>query len=74
VVVIATRNPYDVGDLPAAQTYLASYSWAQPAMQAVANVVVGRVDPTGRPVRIPAAGDPATTLYPYGFGLDYGRR
>jgi beta-N-acetylhexosaminidase len=41
-------------------------------MEAVARVLLGEVQPSGRlPVRIPAAGDPATTLYPYGFGLGF---
>jgi beta-N-acetylhexosaminidase len=70
VVVVATRNPYDVAQLPRASTYLASYSWTRPSMRAVARVLLGRIEPTGRlPVRIPAAGDPATTLYRYGHGL-----
>ena len=33
----------------------------------------GAVSPTGKlPVDVPAAGDPATVLYPFGFGLGYG--
>jgi beta-N-acetylhexosaminidase len=72
VVLVATRNPYDIADLTQASTYIASYSWTAPAMQAVARVLVGDVNPAGRlPVRIPAADDPNTTLYPYGHGLGY---
>jgi beta-N-acetylhexosaminidase len=41
-------------------------------MQAVGRVLFGDVDPVGKlPVRIPAADDPNTTLYPFGFGLGY---
>jgi len=72
VVLVATRNPYDIASLGQAQTYLASYSWSKPSMQAVARVLFGRVEPSGRlPVRIPAADDPNATLYPFGFGLGY---
>ena len=72
VVVIATRNPYDIAKLTQVPTYLASYSWTRPAMEAAARVLVGEVNPLGRlPVRIPADGDPSTTLYPYGYGLGY---
>jgi beta-N-acetylhexosaminidase len=72
VVVVATRNPYDVASLPRASTYLATYSWSRPSMHAVARALLGEVGPTGRlPVRIPDAGDPDSTLYPFGFGLGY---
>ena len=72
VVVVATRNPYDVADLDWARTYIATYSWTKPAMGAVARALFGRIDPSGRlPVRIPSAVDPNVTLYPYGFGLGY---
>jgi beta-N-acetylhexosaminidase len=72
VVLVATRNPYDIAQLTQASTYLASYSWARPAMQAVARVLRGRIKPAGRlPVRVPAADDPSTTLYRYGHGLSH---
>jgi beta-N-acetylhexosaminidase len=72
VVLVATRNPYDIASLTQVQTYLATYSWTKPAMGAVARVLLGKVDPTGKlPVRIPSADDPNVTLYPYGFGLGY---
>ena len=72
VVLVATRNPYDIAALTQVPTYIASYSWTKPAMEAVGRVLLGEVNPVGKlPVRIPAADDPATTLYPYGFGLGY---
>lgn len=41
-------------------------------MQAVARVLLGEVNPVGKlPVRIPAADDPNTILYPYGHGLGF---
>ena len=72
VVLVAARNPYDIASLPRTSTYIASYSWAAPAMQAVARTLLGEVDPTGRlPVRIPAADDPSQTLYPFGYGIGF---
>jgi beta-N-acetylhexosaminidase len=72
VVLVATRNPYDIASLTRASTYIASYSWTAPAMQAVGRALVGEVNPRGRlPVRIPAAGDPNSTLYPFGYGLGF---
>ena len=70
VVVVATRNPYDIAWIPQTSTYLATYSWTKPAMQAVARVLFGAVNPSGRlPVTVPATD--GTVLYPYGHGLSY---
>jgi beta-N-acetylhexosaminidase len=72
VVLVATRNPYDIAPLTQVPGYIASYSWTRPAMQAVARAVIGKLNPVGRlPVRIPAADDPNATLYPYGHGLGF---
>jgi beta-N-acetylhexosaminidase len=72
VVLVATRNPYDIAALTQVPTYIASYSWTKPSMQAVARVLLGAVNPSGKlPVRIPASSDPTLTLYPFGFGIGY---
>jgi beta-N-acetylhexosaminidase len=74
VVLVATRNPYDIAPLTQVPGYIASYSWTRPAMQAVARAMIGKLNPVGRlPVRIPAADDPNATLYPYGHGLGFER-
>jgi beta-N-acetylhexosaminidase len=72
VVLVATRNPYDIASFPQAATYVATYSWTKPAMQALGRILLGELNPVGRlPVRIPAADNPEATLYPFGFGLGY---
>ena len=72
VIVVATRDPYDIAYVDDASTYLATYSYSPVAIEAVARVITGDVSPTGKlPVDIPAANDPATVLYPFGHGLTY---
>ena len=72
VVVVATRDPYDIAYLTNAPTYLATYSYSPVAIESVARVITGEVSPTGKlPVDIPVAGDPGTVLYPFGHGLTY---
>ncbi|KWX01306.1 beta-N-acetylhexosaminidase [Carbonactinospora thermoautotrophica] len=73
VVVIAVRDPYDIAYFTGAPTYLATYSFSPPSLEAAARVLFGECEPTGRlPVPIPVAGQPDRTLYPYGHGLGYG--
>ncbi|MEO3872778.1 glycoside hydrolase family 3 protein [Nonomuraea sp. B12E4] len=70
VAVVAARNPYDIAGLPGASTYLATYSWEKPAMEATARVLFGLAKPKGKlPVTIPAAD--GSVLYPYGHSLRY---
>jgi beta-N-acetylhexosaminidase len=70
VVLIATRNPYDIAWIPQTSTYLATYSWTKPSMQAVARVLFGEINPSGKlPVTVPAPD--GSVLYPYGHGLSY---
>ncbi|MBC7560698.1 MAG: glycoside hydrolase family 3 C-terminal domain-containing protein [Dermatophilaceae bacterium] len=72
VVVVAVRDPYDIAYLPGVSTYLATYSYSPVAIESAVRVIVGEVAPTGKlPVDIPVAGDPATALFPFGFGLTW---
>lgn len=72
VVVAAVRDPYDIAHFTEAPTYLATYSYKPVSMEALARVLFGEVEPTGKlPVTIPTADDPDEALYPYGHGLEY---
>lgn len=72
VIVVAVRDPYDVAYFAAAQTTLATYSYAAASHEALAKVLYGEIAPTGKlPVDIPTAADPTQTLYPFGHGLTW---
>jgi beta-N-acetylhexosaminidase len=72
VIVVAVRDPYDIAYFDDAPTYVATYSYSPVAIEALARVLTGEVNPAGKlPVDIPVAGDPDTVLYPFGFGLTY---
>ncbi|WP_436003028.1 glycoside hydrolase family 3 protein [Knoellia sp. LjRoot47] len=72
VIVVATRDPYDIAYLPGTATYLSTYSYSPVAIEAAARVISGAVAPTGKlPVDIPAKGAPTTVLFPFGHGLTY---
>jgi beta-N-acetylhexosaminidase len=72
VIVVATRDPYDIAYLPGTATYLATYSYSPVAIEAVARVITGSVSPTGKlPVDIPTQDDPSSILFPFGHGLSY---
>ena len=72
VIVVAVRDPYDIGYFDEASTYLATYAYNAPLMHALARVLYGEVSPIGTlPVSIPVAGDPNTVLYPFGHGLTW---
>jgi beta-N-acetylhexosaminidase len=72
VIVVATRDPYDIAYLPGTSTYLATYSYSPVALQSAVRVITGEVAPTGKlPVDIPTEDDPDTVLYPFGHGLTY---
>ncbi len=54
VIVVAIRNPYDIMAFPDVDAYLATYGANPPAFEALAEVIWGRVKPTGKlPVDIP---------------------
>ncbi|KQW15578.1 glycoside hydrolase family 3 protein [Streptomyces sp. Root369] len=74
VVAVAIRNPYDVAQLPTVPAYLAAYSWTDVELRAAARVIAGQAAPRGKlPVPVQRADDPATALYPVGYGLAYRR-
>lgn len=65
VTVAAIRNPYDLMVFPEVDAYLATYGFQDVSVEALSNVIVGDVNPSGKlPVTIPE-------LYDYGHGLDY---
>nr|WP_079191552.1 glycoside hydrolase family 3 protein [Streptomyces sp. CB00455] len=65
VIAVAIRNPYDAARLPACAAEVATYSWTDVEMRAVARVLTGAVRPAGRlPVPVPGR-------YPLGHGLTY---
>jgi len=54
VIGIAVYNPYDVLAFPQLTTYLVTYEYTQPALQAVARVLFGEIPARGHlPVSIP---------------------
>ena len=54
VVGVAVRNPYDLLAFPELQTYLATYEYTPPALEAAVRVLFGDVPPQGRlPVSLP---------------------
>jgi beta-N-acetylhexosaminidase len=70
VIVAAVRDPYDIAHLPTADTYVATYGYGAVSVRALAKVLFGEVNPSGRlPVDIPALD--GSTLYPFGHGLRY---
>lgn len=61
LVIVATRNPYDINDLPPVPTYLCSYENTPYYMNAAAGVLIGQVMPEGKlPVGVSEA-------YPLGW-------
>jgi beta-N-acetylhexosaminidase len=72
VVAVGTRDPYDIAWFPQVPAYLATYSYTGVSLRSLVRVLFGEVSPTGTlPVTVPAADDPATTLYPFGAGLTF---
>jgi beta-N-acetylhexosaminidase len=54
VIGIAVRNPYDILAFPQLRTYLLTYEYTQPALEAAVQVLFGETLPQGRlPVTLP---------------------
>ncbi len=71
VLVLATRDAYDIAYLPGVTTYLATYGNTSVSIRGAIAVAFGEAAPAGRlPVTIPTA-DGSGVLYPYGHGLGY---
>ena len=65
VAVAAMRNPYDYAAFPDVAAYLAAYGARAVNVRALARVLVGEVNPTGRlPVTIPGH-------FPFGAGVSF---
>jgi beta-N-acetylhexosaminidase len=74
VIVAAVRDAYDIAYFTEAKTYLATYGYTPASLEALTKVLFGEISPKGKlPVMIPIAGDPNTTLYPFGTGLTFRR-
>ena len=68
VVVVATRDAYDLMALPDVETYVATYGNRPVSLRGAVRVLLGEVEAVGRlPVTIPSAD--GGVLYPIGHGL-----
>ncbi len=65
IILIALRDPYDLIQFPDIQTMLATYAANPPTLQALADVLTGRINPHGKlPVELPG-------LFLHSTGLEY---
>ncbi|MPZ96665.1 MAG: glycoside hydrolase family 3 protein, partial [Propionibacteriales bacterium] len=72
VVVAAVRNPYDIAEFAAAETFVATYSYKDIALESLTKILFGEASPVGTlPVDIPTKDDPDTVLFPFGTGLTW---
>ena len=72
VVAVAAQIPYDAGYANPVPTWLATYGYITPTLEALAKVVLGETAPSGKlPVDIPAGADLKTIKYPFGHGLTW---
>ena len=70
--MVGVRNPYDINQLGDVDDYIATYSYAAPALTSLAKVITGEISPTGKlPVDIYSADHPTQILYPFGHGLTW---
>jgi len=71
VIVVATRNPYDINVFPGADAVLNSYGVKEVNFHGAVRAISGGVNPSGKlPVNVPKA-DASGVLLPLGFGLSY---
>jgi beta-N-acetylhexosaminidase len=71
VIVAAVGTPYDVAYLPSAPTFLTSFSYQPPSIEAMVEAMFGELDPGGKlPVTITAPGS-SQVLYPFGAGIGF---
>lgn len=71
IVVLAVGAPYELGQLPGADTFLAAYGYQLTSLRAAADVIFGS-QPTGRlPVTIHAGDGTGPVVEPIGSGLRY---
>ncbi|ANN14664.1 beta-N-acetylhexosaminidase [Amycolatopsis orientalis] len=72
VVAVAAQIPYDAGYENPVKTWLATYGYISPSLEALAKVLLGKVKPQGKlPVDVPAGKDVGTVKYPFGHGLTW---
>jgi beta-N-acetylhexosaminidase len=72
VIAVAAQIPYDAGYDNPVPTWLASYGYITPTLEALAKVILGETAPRGKlPVDIPAGADLNTERYPCGYGLTW---
>ncbi|MFK0041483.1 glycoside hydrolase family 3 protein [Paenarthrobacter sp. NPDC090517] len=71
VIVVATRNPYDISVFPGADAVLNSYGVKEVNFHGAVRAISGAINPSGKlPVNVPEA-DGDGVLLPLGFGLSY---
>jgi len=74
VIVASVRDAYDIGYFPEVKNYLVTYGYTPASLESLTRVLFGEISPKGKlPVMIPVAGHPDQTLYPYGYGLTFGK-
>lgn len=72
VVAVAAQIPYDAGYPTTVKTWLATYGYITPTLEALTKVILGETKPVGKlPVDIPAGADVQTVKYPFGHGLTW---
>ncbi|PYD02163.1 glycoside hydrolase family 3 protein [Microbacterium esteraromaticum] len=72
LVVAGVRNPYDINQLPGVDNFIATYSYAAPALASLAKVITGEIEPQGKlPVDIYTSDGSGAVLYPFGHGLGW---